>query len=243
MSKKEMTKATSSEVSTDVIGVDAFGAPPVSAQDIVIPKIMLMQGLSELVTEGKAAFGDFVDSMTGEKLGHVVNKSIEFIPFHMEKKFMISTFDPEKKKYIYARMEAVTAENENLPWEDTVDGVAIKRQLIRNFFVLLPSDMSMPYVVSFKGMSTQAGKQLSTYMYIKNRKAGLVPPAYVMTLGGKIDKNDKGTFGVFGVSVGRKSSNEEIKECLNWYTTIASKPTKVDEPEGRDVGKNDTAGF
>jgi len=45
------------------------------------------------------------------------------------------------------------------------------------------------------------------------------------------------------VSVGRKSSNEEIKECLNWYTTIASKPTKVDEPEGRDVGKNDTAGF
>lgn len=228
-----MTKAIAKTQSTEVaapVNLDAFGSGSVSSSDIVIPKILTMQGLSKLVTDGEAKFGDFVDSMSTTVLGSI-NTPLEFIPFHMDKIWIIEVMNGNK--YEFDRIEPVTAANEARRYEETVDGKAYKNSKVMNFYVMLPSDMSMPYVLPFKGTSIKAGKALATQMYMKNRGAGKVPPAYVMEMFGEKKTNDKGTFAVTSVRTKKESTVEEINECLKWYKGIAKGEVKAHEEEAK----------
>jgi len=231
---KEIAKKQSTEVSTE-ISMDAFGTGAVSASDIIIPKILTMQGLSKLVTDGEAKFGDFIDSMTNTVLGSI-NSPIEFIPFHMEKIWIIVKL--EGKKEVFDRVEAVTAANEGRRYEEVIDGVAYKNSKVMNFYVMLPSDMSMPYVLPFKGTSIKAGKALATQMYMKNRASGKVPPAYIMELFGEKKSNDKGTFAVTSVRTKKESTMEQIQECLKWYKGVAAGEVKAHEEEAAPAPQN-----
>ena len=84
MSKKnEKAVATKSETAVSNVAHDlsAWGETEVTSKDIVIPKILCMQGLSDLVSDGKAKMGDFVDSLEGNILGDIDNP-VAFVPFH-----------------------------------------------------------------------------------------------------------------------------------------------------------------
>lgn len=213
---------------------NAFGAPEVSSSDIIIPKLMVMQGLSKLVIDGVAKFGDFVDSTTEEIIGNM-KEPFELIPFYMEKLWYVS--ERVGDDWEFMQVEPVNKYNETLPYEDVLNGKSIKRQMVRNFYCLNPKDMSLPMVVSFKGMSTRTGKQLATQMYLKNVSEGKQPPAYHILLSGEKTQNDKGTFVTLKVSKGGASSMDEMRECVKWYTTINSGKTKVQEEEKSDDTK------
>lgn len=225
MSKEVAKKETTEAVSYDM---NAFGDGGVSSNDVVIPKILAMQGLSKLVTEGVAKFGDLVDSLSGEVLGSI-DKPVEIIPFHLHKTWIVSKWNG--KKFEFDHMEDVTPANENKRWEEEVGGVKYKNEKCFNFYCLRPDDMSLPYIVGFKSTSLKTGKQLATQMYVKNRSAGKVPPAKVIKLGGIKRSNDDGTFVVLDASVSRDSSMDEIQECLNWYKTVQSGATKTDNSD------------
>lgn len=232
MSKKVVTANT--EVAA--VNMDAFGNGGVSSADVVIPKILAMQGLSKMVTEGVAKFGDLVDSLSGEVLGNT-DKPVQVIPFHLHKIWITSFKAKGKNKFEFQSIEDVTPANENKSWEvNTAEGT-IKNEKCFNFYCLRPDDMSLPYIVGFKSTSLKAGKQLATQMYVKNRSAGKVPPAKVINLGGIKRSNDDGTFVVLDVNVARDSSNEEIMECLNWFKTVQSGGTKTDNS---DIGTKPT---
>lgn len=223
--KKDVVNKTETEVVTADLG--AWGAPQVSSKDIVIPRILCMQPISELVVNDKAKAGDFIDSLTEEVIGDIDKKPLTFIPFHLEKVWKIS-----KKTggdFEYDRIETVTSLNESLPYEQVIDGVTYKNEYCMNFFVLLPNDTSLPYVISFKGTSSKAGKVLATQMYVRNAKAGKIPPAYAMKLTGEKTKNDKGHFVVMNVAVDRESTTDEIKEAFSWYKTVEAGQAKVAE--------------
>src|SRR3954471_23034774 len=66
------------------VNMDDWGMPKLTAQDVVLPKILAMQGMSKLVTDGVAVMGEFRDSLNNVVLGDLKNP-IEFIPFHLEK--------------------------------------------------------------------------------------------------------------------------------------------------------------
>jgi hypothetical protein len=226
MTKAE-TKAATTEVSTAQAAelADVFGtANNVSSNDIIIPKLMCMQGLSQLVMDGKARFGEFVDSTTEEVVGNI-DTGIELIPFMMEKLWYLS--ERVGDDYEFKGIEPVTPANENSPYEFMLDGKAMKRQMVRNFYFLNPNDMALPCIVSFKGMSTRAGKQLATLMYLKNPSEGKQPPAYHVIISGEKTKNDKGTFAVLKVSKGNPSAVEEQMEAAKWYKTIMSGQAKA----------------
>lgn len=227
MSKKnEVAVSGGNEVAVNGMSQDlnAWGQGEVSSRDIIIPKIHLMQGLSDLVADGKAKLGDFVDSLTGDLLGSI-DSPVEFIPFHMTKAYIVSRRKKGEGKFEFERYELDT--NTQYPFE-VMDGEdTVKYEYALQFYVLLKSDMSMPYVITFKSTSLRAGKVLSTQMYIRNRAAGLVPCAYSMMLSGKKEKNDKGTFAVMEVKIGNKTTDTEIAECLNWYKTVNAGGTKL----------------
>lgn len=216
-----------------------WGAGDVSSKDLIIPKILVMQGLSDLVTEGNAKIGDLVDSVSGEVLGSI-EKPVSFIPFHMEKAWIVSRKKKGEGKFEFERYEAVTPANMDYPFEVQDGDDTVKYEYTLQFYVLRPEDTSMPYVISFKATSLRAGKVLSTQMFVRNRAAGLVPPAYVMELGGKKEKNDKGTFVVMEVKPKTKTSDALISECLNWYKVIKAGGAKVaaEKPEGASYEGN-----
>ena len=237
MAKKSDTsivEATSSAL-TAASDLNEWGQNDLGARDFVIPKILLMQNTSELVGEGKAKLGDFIDSITGDVLG-AIDRPIQFIPFHMDKMWIISSRPLGDSKFEFDRYEPVSPANMDRPLQEVQGNREVKYEYTLQFYVLRPEDPTLPYVLSFKSTSARAGKVLSTQMFVRNRAAGLVPPAHVMELSGKREKNDKGIFAVMEVKAGPRTSPELVAECLNWFKVIkAGKATVAPEPVKDDV--------
>jgi len=214
--------------------LDAWGDNQLSSKDMVIPKILCMQGLSDLVADGKAKMGDFVDSLTSEVLGDIDNP-VSFIPFHMEKIYIIGKRNVGESRFEFDRIEDVA--NQNYPFNSVEGTVETKYEYCLQFYVLRPEDPSLPYVISFKSTSLKAGKALATQMFIRNRSAGLVPPAYTMLLGGKKEKNDKGTFAVMEVKQSVKTEQEQINGCLEWMQLIKAGKATVSHSDVTNNGQ------
>ena len=242
-SSKSLSKVneTTKAVSTDVVsdwGSDVY----LGVNDIIIPKILPMQGLSQMVTDGKAMMGEFRDSLSGEKLGSIT-EPIAVVPFHVEKVWDILEESGDQFKWV--RSEPLIEDptkpgyNDNLPWNDKVDGLDFKRIRRMNFYVMLPKQIdegsAVPYVLSFKSTSYREGKKLFTQMYMRNRKANLPPPGYTIVLSGVKQKNDKGTFVVPSLELGPLTPASHIAECLNWYKLIKKGSVKVDASEEETI--------
>ena len=80
MSKEVTTQNTGTELAQPA---QSWAMPSgMNSNDIVIPKIACAQAMSKSVIDGDARFGDFLDSMTMDKLGDLKNP-VNFIPFFM----------------------------------------------------------------------------------------------------------------------------------------------------------------
>lgn len=223
---KEVTTTQGSEVLDQSAMLGAFGDVSLSATDVVIPKILAMQGMSKLALEGKASVGQFVDSISNEVVGSI-DEPLEFIPFHLTKTWIVSKWNGQK--YKFSHIEDVTPQNENRQWEEEIDGEKIKNEKSFNFYCLRPEDMSLPCVISFKGTSQRTGRELATQMYVKNRAVGKVPPAMVMTLSGSRETKEGNTFIVLKTATSRSSTTEEIMACLDWFKAVGG--YKVDDSD------------
>lgn len=219
----------------------AWGAEGITTQEITIPKMLVMQGLSKFVADGEAAVGQIRDSLTGELLGGQVNakeeKAVNVIPFYSFRTWVVSRLNGEK--WEYARQEPITALNENLALEDIENGTRIRRDKVLNFYVMRPEDVAngsaFPYLLSFRRTSTPAGKNLSTYIFksgmVKTKEFpnGKPPAATVFSLTVEKQENDKGKFFVPKIAVARNSTMEEIHACYEWHQIISKSTVKHDD--------------
>lgn len=223
--------------------------------DLIIPKLLLMQGMSDAVSEGKANVGEWRDSVNLNKFGSL-NESFDVIPFHVTKHFDIEV-EQEDGKFKWARTEPIVENpslpgyNDQLPWTDKEDGKNIKRIRRLNFFVLLPKEVtdgtSIPYVVSFKSTSLKEGQKMLNQMYVRNIRAGLTPASYMFKLSVTKQENDKGKWFVPVVTLSERTSNEGVTEALTWFKTVTAKgaAVKVDESDVTkgEVNVADTGAF
>jgi len=232
--EKNLSKKESSALSTE-FNEDWGANEQFSPKDLVIPRILAMQGMSEFVTEGKAKFGDMIESM-GEKVLGSFEKSFEITPFKMEKWWRIETPDGKELKRMIPVVSDPTSEeyNENMPYEgvDPEFGEC-RRVLAYNFYVLLAGE-AMPYMVQFKSTSAKAGKKLATQMFVKNRMANKSPAGTTFSLSVSKQQNDHGTFSVFDVSISRDTTKEEEAEALKWFKMFKTTTVKVHE-EGSEI--------
>jgi hypothetical protein len=232
--------------------LDAWGdTPKLNTNDIIIAKILPMQGLSQLVSDGKAMMGEFRDSLTGTKLGSIA-EPFEVLPFHVEKYWDIMEEDGSGN-YKWVKSEplvedpAIAGYNDNLPWNDEVNGAKIKRVRRMNFYVMLPSEIEqgsdIPYILSFKSTSYREGKKVYTQMYMRNRRASLPPPGFLFKIAGVKQKNDKGTFIVPTVELSRRATEQEITSCLAWYKLVKKGTVKVDDSDMQETTSAAEVGF
>lgn len=217
----------------------AWGASTqVTSQDIIIPRLLVMQPMSEKVTAGDAQFGDIRESLSNEKFGDFTNP-IMFVPFYMEKVFIeFNVEDPDDKKFL--RVVPITPANESLPYEDEEfdqklgKKIKISRDRTMNFYVLRPEEVELgsaiPYILSCRRSNMPAGKKLTTQMYVKNINSGKNPAAVVMRLSVSKQSNEKKqTWAVMDIVPHVAASEALQKEAFKWLKLVKSGQAKVDE--------------
>lgn len=229
-----VAKKQSAELAT--VSMDDFGGASISGQDIIIPKILCMQGQSKLVGDGDAKVGDLVDSLSSTVIGGV-DKPIKFIPFYMTKTFVVSEYNGSR--YVFHHIEDCNPQNENQAWEQVIDGKKMKFEKSFNFYVLLEEDTSLPYVISFKSTSSKAGRELMTQMYVKNRAAGKAPPAKVMALNVTKESKDGSSYAVLKTSVAGDTPMEIMLAARDWFKTINAGGVK-EHDENQDLSGSES---
>jgi hypothetical protein len=221
--------------------------------DVIIPRVLLMQGLSEFVSQRKAQMGDMVKSTTMEIIG-TPDKAIQFIPLMHTNEWRME--EMINGKYEYRGVEARTARNETLPWEFEQNGAKWRRTKVINLYALLPTDVDaelaeikraqaegdfdinkvlMPVVISFRSTGYNAGKTVVTHFAKAASMAqyGAKAYGYALTLKCQEDKNDKGTYYVFNVDVSKnqKVTKEQLAKAEEWYQILSTQKVQIHEAE------------
>lgn len=206
---------------------------PVASTDLVIPKLLLMQGLSELVSQEKAKLGEIRDSIDGNLFG---NKELplEIIPFKTFKTWVL--YEEMNGKFEYKGQIPMTPENENWSWDDTVNGVKVRRDACINYFCLVPKEieheMFFPYLVSFRRTSYFAGKKLETHR-AKLRLFKKPISFKTFLLSSTRQENDKGTYYVYDIKEGRHTAEKELEAVKQWCDTMSKQSVRVDDSDFR----------
>lgn len=245
---KEIAKKESTALATPMQN-QSWGSENIDASDVVIPKLLLMQGQSEYVAEGKAKLGDIVRSTTGEVLGDS-KKGVEIIPIMSFKTWTI--LEKIGGKFEFRSVEPITADNVNEPLEWSVGNSVWRRDRCLNFYVLLPSDIKreaaaleklkktgafpdpkdalLPCVLSFRRTSYTAGKALSTH-FLQAASFNRPPAVSIFSLSSKMEKNDLGTFYIFEIANAGMTAEADLVVCKKWYETITQTKVRVDDSD------------
>lgn len=226
MTKKEVA----TKQSFDLTEFGDFGDDGIDVKDIIIPKVMLMQALSELVSDDKAQVGEYRDSLEGALLGDSKNQ-LELIFFGHFKTWRI--FERNGSELTFKRTEPVTPINATLPYED---GSTVN-QMCFNFYCLPVAKIGecLPHVFTFTKTSSQVGRKLLTIM-TQMKKQGLPMPAKVFSFSSKKEKNDKGTWVVPTFSIARDSTREELITAKTWKETLDKSSVSIHEETKKEEG-------
>lgn len=218
--KKTSTEVVAQTTSTEVAvhqNIEQWGDNKMSSADLIIPKIVLQQGLSPMVADGKAKMGDILNSASSEIVGGV-EKPLEIIPFYMDKIWFVSKKNGNDFEFV--RSEPVTRDNEKSPWQFVEDGVEHKRDYAMIFYCLVTGQGDVPYTITMKGASRKAGQSLATQMYSINALSKLPPAGVAIELGVKMINEPKKKYATFAIKPKRKTTSEELESAFNWFQQI-----------------------
>jgi hypothetical protein len=243
---KELTKKEDTAIANfdDNAFADIGPDQDLTANDIQIPKLLLMQGQSPQVLDGKAKFGELVDTQSWEKFASF-DEGVVFIPFHWRKAWIYKTKDGDKWKF--HSIADVDRHNEKddmyEEWVDKETNKLMKRVYTHFFLGLVPGE-STPYSVAFRGGSKKHGDALVTQMYVTNRNLKVdeaykrSPMAKAIKLQPNKTTNKSGdTFAELLISVERDATKEEALDALNWYKSVQSGEAKADYTDHEEEAK------
>lgn len=164
------------DIDTKVLGnveLDVVDDMDLFKNDIVIPKIHLIQALSELRKQKKASEGDYVDSRS-EQILLAEDAEQEFLPIVVIKTFKRwQDFKMVGDKKEFVKSQIMTSENANLPYQETIEGEEITRRQVISCYVLLGDDAQKgiikPYIIDFAGGAGKgAGRALVSDIKVLN---------------------------------------------------------------------------
>lgn len=228
------TKQTKEVVKKQTAAVSVFAAEPKEAvefdpSDILIPKLLLMQGPSQLVAEGKAAQGDMINSVTGQKLGDKT-QTINVVPLTHFK--TMTVMRDKGGMYVFDHAEPWTVSHTSKPWEETVNGAKYRNYPTLNFYVMLETDLkenksAMPLLLSFKSTSIKAGKKMVNHFAMAS-EIGQKPCSGILTLSCVVKKGEKGPYHAFDIVFNKNTPAEYGPALLKWERILKTNKVKVD---------------
>lgn len=223
MKKQELTVTEKTELAA--VNLNEWGDVVVESKDLILPKILLQQAMSEAVKQRQAMSGDYFNTLTNEVVSNDKGE-VELLPFFCRQSYVIEKWNG--KRFEYFRTDTCLPGEAQRPFEEQVGSDRIKNVHCYDFFVLT-KDGGVPSIISFRSTSHKAGKQLFNLMYVLNISAKRPPADKWITLSRKEVSNDMGTFWTMDFKPSRQSTPEELKECLNWINTIKTTNFKTAE--------------
>ena len=232
----------------------------VNTDDIILPRILLAQAMSPIVSEKELAdAGDIIKSTTEEVLA-TKGDGLGIVPITHFKTWRkeFQAYDKSKKsftgKWKFYSQEPWTPLNSTRGWEefeevDPKTGEEAKFKWVRvfNFYVIAKKDLeaavkgesaALPNLVSFKSTSFDTGKKIysgiAEGMSMKSavNPKGLPPFAREYKLSSKKMSNNSGdTYYVFEVTQGKLIPNEERAVAAKWYSTVKASQVKVHDAD------------
>lgn len=200
--------------------------------DLLIPKAWVMQSTSDHVTDGTFRIGEIVDSVSSELIAKA-GEELQFVPFFIKKSWDVYKAKLPGGDKEYARTEVRTPQNEELPWEDTEEGLPLKRVKRLDFFVLMKKDLeagiALPNILSFKSTSYKEGQKLLNVMLVMNKMMKLQPYGKIVSVTTKKEQNDKGTWYTPMIKVHDNTPDSYLPMISPWIQLVASGAVKVDE--------------
>lgn len=200
-----------------------WGAEEVTSDDVIIPKLLLMHGQSELVQDDKASQGEIIRSTDHVKLAPK-GGTVEVIPFMMYKTWINKEF--EDGRYVWRGEEPLTPANSDLPWEYTGEGGSQwRRDRAYNYYALVVKDLAegrfqLPIRLQFQRTSHKAGKQIANWF--SECKMEKKPPALKhWNIGAELIKGEKHNYFIFKVDMGGDTTMEELQTCHKWYMEVS----------------------
>lgn len=199
------------------------GFDEIEEGDIKMPRLSILQGLSEVVIDGKAKMGQLGNSLTKEIYGD----EIDFIPLFMFK--TRAQFDIERGLVMMSRdNEVVTmaidefAEFLGKPVEEVPGANWNKDEppsfsTVYNFPVLLVNRLNQfPISLSLMRTATKVAKELLSMA----RFSGEDMFARVYTLKSEIVKGDKGTYAVPVIDFKRRCEDDEYAIAKKFFDML-----------------------
>ncbi len=205
------------------------------SNDLLIPKVWLIQSMSDLRKEKKADEGQFVDSQTGELIADV-GGSFQFVVLKTFKRWHTCEKKGDKKEFLSSEL-MVFGKNHDFKYEDVVDGKEVIRRQVISAYVLLAKDavqgINKPYIIDFASTSKHAGRVIvSDIATLNNRKLPSFAGFFEMTA--KEEKFEKGEAFVKVAKFGGFLPKDAMPFLVECYKGLQSIQDQI-EIDDRDV--------
>lgn len=227
------TQITKPEAKGLAVPQGFWGAEKVDSTDLIIPRIVLAQGNSDLINSGKAAPGDLIDSVNTGVLAKK-GEFLEFVPFKLSKLYQKSVKNPQSGKFEKIFSEPFKMEHIALVTtkrlEQGQDGREYKNESILICSCVLPQCLSgFPFLISFRSTSYFTGKKLANH-FKECQTNGTAVASTAFKLSTKQQSGKGNTWWVLEISKSRASKPEEMQAAYKWYQEFSAKPVEMSEP-------------
>ena len=225
------TTSQSSNLPADPMG-DVGMTGNLDASDINIPRLHLLQGLSEGVADGTYKMGDIIHTGDQKVLGGK-DSPVVFIPFHIMKVNQKYRADVSPKEYICTEpLSGQEWEDPNYVWEQR-DGTKVKCK-VRNYRTIIvhgilpgdDDDMSLPVSITFKSSAGKNARAIVSHFatvaqFNQLKGSNNRPYNVAWELSSEHVKGDGQVFAKWVCKKSRKADDEEIEECDQWASAIS----------------------
>ena len=222
----------------------AWGSENIDSSDILVPKILCAQAISESVVMGEVGLGTIYESIDKTVLADYNAKDsaktedLEIIAFSSYKTWVVTVDKEYEGTYPY------NPENSNWLKEEQVEGKFIVRDLVNNFFVILPKELKeggadsvFPYLLPLKRSSYKAGQKISTTatkLAKKSKPIASVVFKLSRTMGEH--KESKGKYFIVDSVYSRDTTPEEMKVAYEWYKTLQTRADDIRVDDSDESG-------
>lgn len=207
---KEMTKAKKAPRGLEEIG----------QEDLLIPKIILLQHNSNLVKKDGRKPGTYFNGTTNTELG----ESVEFVPVKAQKYYDMLKLEGTRMKFEARTYDANDPRLEGRRFFR--DGeLKANAQSVMSFLCVIDGK---PVIIAFKSTGYKTGKKLASIAKLKGED--LFAFKYKLTV--KTESGDENDWFVMDVEeVGRVSENEFL-QAEQAYNSLSGKLKDIDSHEG-----------
>lgn len=214
-------------------GPDEFG---LSAADLRIATLLLMQPSSGMVSDQKAKLGDIINNESEQVIGSF-DKALEAIALY--KYETIRMYQASDGKFV----KEVAYEGTKIVKEGYEDDVPVRRYHTLNFFVLLCDDIAkgegFPVLIRFKSTSFMAGNKFASYLFKKKMFGNKLPYHQTGKLGSLRCQNEKKqNWAALTFSEGRETTEQERLVAQQMVAVINAKRYTVLEAEDTEASSS-----